>query len=128
LTPAKLVLGINVDYKEPTLNYAARVRSQRKVSTPFWTYVSSFLNGPEQHSSDINMLETFEWAGLDRYRVFDDSSDNTLLRNKDEYAQVGEIVQTETLEFHLLSEFVDDELKVQTLELVLNTCKINYGP
>jgi hypothetical protein len=128
LTPAKLVLGINVDYKEPTLNYAARVRAQRNVSTPFWTFVSSFVNGPEQTSVDIGMLETYQWAGLDRYRVFDGSSDHTLYRNKDEYAQVGEILQAESLEFHLLSEFIADELKEQKLELVLDTCNINYGP
>lgn len=104
LTPAKLFLGVNVDYKEPTLNYAARIRAQKKEPS-IWNSLMKVFYGYDDNLDEIPMNQ-FEWNGLDRYRYWTTGSINAQKTIAEEYAQVSEIAITKMLEFSYILETI----------------------
>ncbi|KAI8910937.1 hypothetical protein EDD86DRAFT_129479 [Gorgonomyces haynaldii] len=116
----KLSVGHNVDYKEQTLNYAARLRS-RITDKTIWERLSTLFR--KKRLEEIPMSEPYEWHGLDRYRKsFDKSSSEG-----EEYAQVSEIIQAKQLGLQYYWNSAETITSVG-LDISLTDSKIHYGP
>ncbi|KAJ3333901.1 hypothetical protein HDU76_001382 [Blyttiomyces sp. JEL0837] len=125
----QLSFRANGDYREPSLNQAARMRTQ---APPKKTFLS------RRRSPDIEMENTagFEWAGLARYKVEDD----TVFRRKpflSEYAKVEQVADGKYLKVFYYSDDagpVVDEVESETttpesgVELKFIKSSIHYGP
>nr|KAJ3422086.1 hypothetical protein HK105_001223 [Polyrhizophydium stewartii] len=93
LTNAKTTIRLNVDYKEPTLNYAARLRV-RAESTRWTHWLSSLLFPTPELDTSIPLAGLYPWQGLQRFRDAVDSN----APSKFEYAQVAQVIECKQLD------------------------------
>ncbi|KAJ3410271.1 hypothetical protein HDV05_003977 [Chytridiales sp. JEL 0842] len=136
LKGCKVTISPNADYREPSLNQAARLRSRNSI--PFYMrlpLVSRMLSRRGMGSSSNIPLESAEphWAGLERYRSNPDSISRRA--SGDEYAKVEQMIEAETID---IAYYVDTPGTVQTVEesdepqwgveLTLKKATVNYGP
>ena len=117
LINAKLSIRINVDYKEPTLNFAARMRTQNRVET--WSHrLRSFLYPVPEPENNIPLSEPLKWEGLQRYQ---DAAENSKVDPSLEYAQVPDILVCKLMD---ITTIADD---VGKCDVAITDGTINYG-
>ncbi|KAJ3214361.1 hypothetical protein HDU67_001749 [Dinochytrium kinnereticum] len=116
LSSAKLLMTRNVDYREPLLNQAARLRAQRMDAH------ESYTDSP------------FEWLGLARYNVGNDPLQRKLAT--EEYAKAENFLESESLKILYFCDDAgaqshDSESMLPPkwgLEMRVKNGSMNYGP
>ncbi|TPX65020.1 hypothetical protein SpCBS45565_g05450 [Spizellomyces sp. 'palustris'] len=100
LKKVKFSMVTNVDYREPVLNQAARIRSHN-IRRPWYRKLAAFLGGGiiwgGMKDEEIPLQEAERhWAGLSRYKV----SNVPLLKRRrfEEYAKVTNMLDCRRLE------------------------------
>ena len=123
LTPIRISINANVDFKETTLNYAARIRLKTQDKSMFDRFIALVRKDDDFEPSPINMTESFEWHGLDRYR----GTTNQNITEKEEYAEVTDILFADIAEIRYGT--TSAPLGQQSsLSIALDGGKINFGP
>lgn len=116
-----LSLGVNVDFKEQNLNFAARMRL-KTASKSMWEHCQDLFYG-SQSMNDIPLSHPYEWSGLDRYRDIDSAT--TKAKN---YAQISKIIQTDKLEVTFFVHSSCGCITSHGINFDLMDSIINYGP
>ncbi|KAI8846591.1 hypothetical protein BC829DRAFT_434470 [Chytridium lagenaria] len=136
LTSAKLILKRNVDYREPLLNQAARLRAQRVRAGAGWArFLFPRYYRKQRLASDESHADTpFEWLGLARYNVGNDP-----LQRKsasEEYAKAENMLESECLNILYFADVAGiqthDSESTQSpkwgIEMKVKNGSMNYGP
>eukprot|EP00842_Homolaphlyctis_polyrhiza_P001441 jgi/Hompol1/2298/HPOL_005403-RA len=124
LTNAKICIRLNPDYKEPTLNYAARLRT--KTESPAWSrwFRSLFFPLPEQETT-IPMTGPLMWEGLRRFQEKPDGASDA---SKLEYAQVADVLNCKLLDVSFITTLQDSELESRKCNTEITDGLLHFGP
>ncbi|KAJ3173047.1 hypothetical protein HDU88_004506 [Geranomyces variabilis] len=102
----KVNLGTNVDYREPVLNQAARVRAHN-AKQPWYKKLTAYLGGgilwggTKEEEIPLQNTEA-PWVGLSRYKL---ANVPTIKRRRfEEYAQVANVLECKRLDLRYYAD------------------------
>ncbi|KAH6582668.1 hypothetical protein BASA61_008418 [Batrachochytrium salamandrivorans] len=119
----KVTIRPNVDFKEPKLNYASRLRI---ITDPIhWSNrLQSFLFPKPATDTDIPLSRPYQWEGLQRFMETADAKTAPNL----EYAQASQVIDSKLATVKYFSHCIEGITESCGCDIELTDSKIVYGP